>query len=139
MRSLLIPLLAGVVSLSPLSCSDESNDPIGDRCVAICTINNTHHCFTATLLDTTTGQTASAMTFCINLCKQASGNANKKYGRAGCGLCLANSFSYQLKTDAYCTTGQPDPTCCYGPKQGATATDSTCGPLCLEPDGGLYR
>ncbi len=128
-RTIVALTVCSVVALLG-ACSDTDEDPIGDECAKRCTIDSKHACYSKTI------NGVPAQTQCINDCKSLSGAAEKdpKY-YAGCGLCVATTFGYSLKTDPPCDTKPNDPQCCYG-RTYKGPTDKECISKCFEPDGG---
>lgn len=112
------------------ACSDIDEDPIGDKCAEKCTIESTHPCYSKT------NNGVPAQQQCLNDCKSLSGALEKdsKYW-PGCGLCIAGTFTYSVKTQAPCTKTSTDPNCCYG-RMHKYPTDPECVSKCFEPDGG---
>ena len=112
------------------ACSDIDEDPIGDKCAEKCTIASTHACYTKKI------NGVPAQQQCLNDCKSLAGAAekDKKYW-PGCGLCVAGTFSYSVKTDPPCDKTPSDPACCYG-RMYKNPTDKECISQCFEPDGG---
>ena len=130
MRSTTIVALiaCGLLLVGP-ACSDEDEDFIGDKCLEKCQITSSHACY-KTLISG-----ASAQSVCLNKCKQLAGAADKPPYISGCGMCIADSFDYALKTDPPCDKNPNDPSCCYGPTH-KSPNDKECVTKCFEADGG---
>ncbi len=112
------------------ACSDTDEDPIGDKCAQRCTIASTHSCYTKKI------NGVPAQQQCLNDCKSLSGalETNKAY-ESGCGLCVAGTFTYSVKTDPPCDKNPSSADCCYG-RTHKKPTDPECIHKCFEPDGG---
>jgi hypothetical protein len=92
------------------ACSDDDGDSIEEVCNAKCALDGHPLC-------------SSFHSQCVGTCKILAADADKKY-LSGCGLCVANSFSWY-----------DDSSQCYG-FQKKTPTDKACVPKCFLPDGG---
>jgi hypothetical protein len=123
MRIITLAVVATVL-LSVVACSDEDTkgQEIIDTCKAKCAI--------------TTASTAckTNQTKCDADCRRLSNIAESNY-YPGCGLCIAKTFIYQVKTDPPCDTNPTDPTCCWG-VSNKKPEDTECRASCFEPDGG---
>ena len=129
MRTLFVALtVCGLVALLG-ACSDIDEDPIGDKCTEKCTITSTHPCYTYKHADGVPAQQK-----CLNDCKSLSGDAEKKHW-PGCGLCVAETFTYSVNTAPPCDKDPSASTCCYG-RKFTGPSEKPCISRCNEPDGG---
>lgn len=112
------------------ACSGDDENPVNDKCAEVCAIDANHPCY-----NKWTPSGVNMADECMNKCKVLANQAERT-GQSGCGLCIAGTFQYSVKTTAPCSATSTDPNCCYG-VINKSPTDKECISACFEPDGGM--